>query len=481
MMATPNGREVGRGPGDDEEDEEEGEEEEEDEPAVAQAPVRPQPHVRQRARRSDAGIAKPAKSHQSNWQNKEADLLWGEILQKMQSTGTTPYEMKISVSINNPADGGLSQKLTEFEASSVMGGGDLSPSEALTRRVEDAVHLPSGYPGPRQYQIRFLWKNNSHIYAMGLLNLPSPQQILAIRAQQNAETTDHAPMPGLGQPPRQPQQQPAWQGPYYPPQYGYPGQQPQPPYMPPGYPPPYSGEMEQLRGELQREREQNARNQGMLEEIIRAQREGRAPNVPPPAPPAATAGLGAPPPQAIDVAAAIKAGIVEAVTLLGGVGMGRPQTQTSAMEASLLKATNEMVSGILHATLKQVSKGMERGVIGLGAPEEEEAEPAPIVPPPDPKDGLPFEAIELAQTWPNGSKVVYARSKETGGIHPLGAVMGNPYVMEQSGHAIAGLAQALTEAVKNIGKTGPHIVRDIPPAAQPAGLPTSGGGGGWGE
>lgn len=470
MMAVQNGREP--------DDEEEDEEEEEDEPVTASPSPPARNHARQRARRSDAGISRPAK--QSNWLNKEADLMWGEILQRLKETGHTPHEMKISVSINNPADGGLSQKLTEFEASSVDGSGDLSPSEALSRRVEDSVHLASGYPGQRQYQIRFLWKASSQIYGQGILNLPSAQQILAIRAQQAAETTDYSPMPeGLGRPPRQQQ----WQGPHYPSPY----QQPWPPHAYGGPPPAGSVEMEQLRAELQREREQNARNQGMLEEIIRAQREGRAPNVPPPAPvAAATTGLGAVPPQAIDVATAIEAGIVKAVALLGGARMGRPQTQTSALEASLLKTTNEMVSGILHTALKQVSKGMERSVMGLGAPEEEE-EPEAIVPPADPKEGLPFEAIELQQAWPDGSKVVFARSKATedaigmlGNMHPIGTLMGNPYVMAQSGAAIAGLASALTEAVKNVGKVGPHIVSKIPDAAQPAGL-RGGTSGGWGE
>ena len=459
-----------------------------DEEAEDPQPSMPLPSVGpKRAKRSDAGVAKPhmsGKPHISKWQNKEADLQWGEILQDLQDRGQTAHEMKIYISVE---ENGQVQKMLELEGASVMGE-DGSPSDALTNKIIDCVHLPSGYPGPRKYVVRFLWKSNSNVYGIGFCNLPSAQQIMRMRAQKIAENTDFSPMPtGMGRP--QPQ---------YPPQYGQPQQSPPDwrmyPPTPYGYgypmpPPQESPELIELRSQLAREREDSARQKGMLEEILRAQKEGRAPNLQ-----QTSAGLGAVPPPPVDVSAAIQKGIIDGLALISG-GKGLGAQQRSGLEESMTKTTNTLIEGMMNAAMKMVSSSMQKTITGLGSPQEEEDEviPAEVVPPPDPKAGLPFETIELDQKWPDGSKVGYARSKETGNIHPLGAIMSNPYVMAKGGEAVAKLAETLTDAIKHVGMAGPHVVHRIPDAAQAAGIaapapampipvPTESDlGGGWGS
>lgn len=455
-------------------DDEDDDQDREDEPVVPQEP-------RRRAKRSDAGVAKPmmqGKSHQTQWMNKEADLMWGEILQKMENDGRTPHDMKISVSVE---EGGNFSKLGEFEGSSVVGTDSFSPSEAITRRVEDSFHIPSRYPGPRKYTIRFLWKNNSQVYGIGFLSVASPQQILALRQQAIAENTDYSPMPqqpngqpmGVGRPQGQyPQPQyPQWQGPYYPPppQYGYP-QQP-------------DARVAQLEAELARQREENARNTGMLEELIRAQREGRAPNAPPPVAAAPAVGIAGPPqPQQVNIESAIEKAVVAAVSLLGGRGLAGPQ-QRSVLEDNMTKASNAMLEGMMTTAMKMVSMSMQKSLTGLGAPaEEEEEEPAPIIPPPDPKDGLPFQTIQLEQKWPDGTNICYAKPKEGDSpVNWMGVGFTNPYLVTKFGEGFSRVAESVAEAVKNIGIAGPHIVRQIPEAAVPAGPPAGSGGGGFGS
>jgi hypothetical protein len=463
------------------EDDFEGDPDEDDGPESAPAPVAA-PQQRRKKRAVGAGQVRPSVSQ---WKNREADLMWGEMLDKMKSEGRTPFEMYIAVVDTTGANRGT--RLCSFDASSVDGAsGNPPPGEALICKVED-FHMQSGAQGNGNYEIQFIWKNNSHPWGKGNIVIKPPAVIRNMRALQDQMNGEPAAQPGppqgMGRPPMQQPahgQPPQWQGSYYPPQY----------YQPPqgyqqGYPPPPQSqqdvEMAEMRAQLTRERETNARNQGMLEELIRAQREGRAPNVPPPA-----VGAGAPPPPpaaaVVDTATIVKQ-VLESV--LPVLGIGRPAAVPQATaEDRLMKVMNEGMSAIISQTMNQVMTGMKRSITGLGGPlETHEAE---IVPEEKPEDALPFIPSNLEQTWADGRKVGIAINKESGKIDWMGTAVANPFLAEKVADLGQKLGEAFADGVKKINAGGPHIVHHTPSGAKPADpLPPppqnhgSGFGGGW--
>jgi hypothetical protein len=492
------------------EDEEEEEEEEEQEsvpappeptpptpPAAAPAgriPAHPQKRRRKRAATGVAGA--PSVVEGLSWKNREADLMWGEMLQKLQATNHSPWEIGIAVlSLNGSLIGdgrsGGAMKLGSFEGSSVMGDQAMSPGDALVRKVEDSFHLPSGNQGPGLFEIQFFWKTNSQIYGRGRLQLPPRQQIMAMREQQMREqqSPQWGPPPqGFGAPM---QQRGGWQGPYY----------QQPPMMPPyghGYPPPYGYAPPQS----QQPQGVDPSIKQMLEMLVAqnnelARQNAELRNQPPPAPmpvpqmPVAQQPAAAQP----STEELVERGVAKALAVLTGgrIGIGAPQqqpSQGSAMEAQLHKATADMMGNLLTKTLGLVAKGIERSVsAGLGAPQLPEEQPeSELVEPPKPEDSLPFSAIELESTWHDGRKVTYPVKKDTGEVDWLAVLFTNPFLAEKMADGVNNVMGAVSDAVKKVGVGGPHIVSRVPSAAQDANDTPSqtqegrtGFGSGWGE
>ena len=465
-------------PNDDESDDSEDEEEEEEETAVAAAVARPAPSPRRNARkrRSDVGVARP-KSHESIWVNAEADLRWAEILQVLRKGGRVgfaggqdAYEVQITLRDLAAPE---AVKVTSFEGASVMGDANMSPAEALSKKIEE-IHMSRGMQGTGKYRVDFTWKHNSQPISRAVINIDAPARIIAMRNMQMRENMGEA---ASAQPPASPQGMGRPQQPY--PQYPYPPP-PQYPFPAYGYGQPESSETMQLRADLARARETEARTQGMLDEIIRAQKEGRAPNLPPQqAAAATTVGVGAPP--AMDVETVVERVLMKVLPVLG---IGKPVAQPQATaEDQLMKVMKEGMNTIVTKTMQQVMGGMQKSITGMGEPiDDDEPPPATeIVAPTDPKDSLSFVPIELEQKWPDGSKVGYAVDKETGNIDWKGTAFANPFIAMKAVEVVQKVGEAFADGVKKIGVAGPHIVHNVPQNAQP-GVPkpsSSGFGGGW--
>jgi len=474
-----------------EDDEEEEEElvsritrDEKPEPVVARAtPAR----RGARRKRIDAGVARP-KSHESIWNNLEADLRWGEILEALRNGGKTgfaggqdAYEVQITLrDLASPE----ASKVVTFEGASVMGDPNMSPAEMFSKKVED-IHMNRGAQGPGKYRVDFCWKHNSHPIARGVMNVDAPARIIAMRNMQMREKEGSEAFPPMM--PQQPGMQPGMgrpMGPVYQPN-PYPPYPPYPYAYPPGYGQPLSqesSEVAQLRADLARARETEARMQGTLDEILRAQKEGRAPNLP--AQPVTTQtaiGVGAPP--AMDVESVVERVLTRILPVLG---IGKPAAQPQATaEDQLMKVMKEGMNTIVTKTMQQVMGGMQKSITGLGDPIDDEPEPAPaeIVPPVDPKDSLPFVPVQLEAKWPDGSPVGYAADKETGKIDWTGVAFGNPYMAVKLMEVAGKVGDAFADVVKKAGVAGPHIVHKVPENAQngqPSAPRQNGGfGSGW--
>ena len=471
---------------DDGEYEEEEEEEEESSASVA-AKVAPLPQRRNaRRKRADAGVARP-RSHETIWSNIEADLRWGEILEALRSGGKTGFAggqdaYEVQITLRDLASPEASKVIT-FEGASVMGDGNMSPVEMFSKKVED-IHMNRGAQGPGKYRADFTWKHNSHPIARGTINVDAPARIMAMRNMQMREKegseafpTAFPPMvpaqPGAQQGMGRPQSQ-AWSPPYPYPPYPWPQQ---------GYGQPMeSSEVAQLRADLARARETEARMQGTLDEILRAQKEGRAPNLPAQPVIAHTAvGVGSPP--AMDVESVVERVLTKILPVLG---IGKPSAQPQATaESQLMKTLNEGMIGVVTKTMQQVMGGMQKSITGMGEPLEEDLEPAAtqIAAPVDPKDSLPFVPVQLDAKWPDGSPVGYAADKETGKIDWTGVAFGNPYMAVKLMEVAGKVGDAFADVVKKAGVAGPHIVHKVPENAQngqpSVPKPSGGFGSGW--
>jgi hypothetical protein len=446
--------------------------------APTQRPAQAHPRRKNRAKANGLG----AVTGDVAWKNKDADLMIGEMLERLNRDGHSPYELSIGVLDLNPSGGGQAVKLGSFEMASVVGDQSLSPGDALTRKVEDDFHLASGKLGGGLYELRFMWKVNSQVYGRGRLSVPPRDQLLRMRA---SAMQQGQPQPGFGQPfdpwgrPTQPPQgfgspPPGWgYGP--PPTWG----QPSPYYAPPPSPAAPQG--------------MNPDTKHLVDTLINQLNETRNElaqmrKEPPPAPVVAppSVGVGAPP----------QASLEETVTRAVSAAMGallphlRPQQSQSSLEGDLTKATSAMLGGLMQAAVKRLGQNLQQGISqGLGAPVEMPAPEDPeteLVPPPDPSDDLPFKQVKLEATWPDGRNVYYPAKKEDGSTDWLGALFTNPWVTEKLVDNVNNMVGSVADAVKRVGVAGPHIVHHTPKAAQDATpqpeAPKPGlGSGGWDE
>ena len=257
---------------DPEEDEEEPEEIE-----AAPPPVRePDPSATMPKRRGrqpkprepkPVGVGATVREPLTYWKQRNIEVLWPEVLEYLRQQHHSPYDVDIRVKRTEPIEMLIGQP---FNGGTVVGGEGRAASTAIVDKITDEYHMVSGAVGPATYKIEIFWRVNAKVLTWGTLRLNSPDAIMGMRRQQ------------------QQQQPPPWQGPHYlpPPPYagGY-GAPPPPP--PPMYPPPYAGYgapppqtpvHDDVAAAL---RAENGYLKGTLDEVMRAFREGRQPNIQP--------------------------------------------------------------------------------------------------------------------------------------------------------------------------------------------------------
>lgn len=486
----------------DEERDEEGQEEEEQETA-------PPPRTATRTRKHGAntpgvgsgnmnGGAAPGKraprmladgTPNAKWDNREAELMWPEILDAIEAKGHSAYEVSIQVVRLSPAGADGAVPMGSIDGNSATGDKQVGPGDRLMQLITDQFHMPT-QRGPARYEVRFVWKQGSGRIGTGILNLPSPAEIIALRnAAYSAanEREQQAQQPQLGAPQRQmppqqaPQQypqQPPW-APYYGapmyPGYGMGFPNP-PPYVPPApgvhHEPGISPELSAMRMEL-------AATRGALNEALAAAREGRQPRI-----------EGVAQPQSEDaIAEKVTARVLMALQK-AGVGFQPAQPATVAAPAAAAATTtdglrgmvDQMISGVFQTAVTTMKSNFEksvRQVMGVGAPPEEAA--AEIAEP-EVKDEFktPFDVAPVSDVkWPDGSPVRYAADRSSGDISPMGLAFGNPYMVEKAMSVATNLTEALTDVLKGAAQKGlgapqqrpqqsPQVVREIPRAASDA-------------
>lgn len=484
------------------EEEEEGQEEEEeeqddDEPEPpAAAPTPPQSPPQRKSRKNHKGTTRAETSKfrvpttPPVWREKDAELLWPEILSELGKiggyyAGRSVHDVEIRVQRIAPPP---SVTLTRFEGIAVAQDTEINPGDALINYLDEYVHHPSGGGQQVSYQLHFLWKAGAEAgkcLAKGTIVRPPSSSIYAMKTAAGRAAMKMG--AGSAPPPTQPY-----------------GQPPSPPYMhppqQPGYPapqqtyaqqtsygmPPFVGDMlaqltaqqQQQFGalvdQLNQERSENARLRGQ----------------PPPAPVIVPAS--ATPPEDLDARIAKTV----AVTLKAlGIGAAPapapvptpppappPQSPAAKLGEELLSSALSMLGEQMKERLADVIGGgpaqavAEVATAAVGAVTGGAAPQAPLVKPADPKESLPFQEVPLHNRWPDGSQVVWPIAKDgegVFGIHPMGAIMGNPYltgrIMDAAGSQIGRVMGAVADIAQKVA-TAPN-----PPGAasssQPAPAP----------
>jgi hypothetical protein len=436
-------------PPDDENEQEEQEEGQPDPDAAARIlhnqPARPRKKARSGQSVGDiaarAGVGRPPGHPHARveWQAKEADFLWPEMMQELKSRslaglpGCTPHDITIRcVAMALPGQQTLSG---ELNGGAVTGDYDgASPGEMLITAVDEFWHMPRAH-GPAQYDLVFCWKADGTVWGRGRLFRPDPAEIVAMqRAKQNHQRA-RPPAPGgyngytpggMGAPP--PQGGPP-QGHGYPHQQpgGYPAQMGYPPNVyppqgqgfgaPPGYPyypPPQQGPT-YAEAEL---RSSFAQLQGQLAAVLDfVKQQGvqvpvglAAPPLPPPpvaAPPQQPVYMQPPPQRSFETELSQAVGVLER-----------------------LRGTYERLDGFFG----------NRNAEGLGAPE-----PEPVaVTPPQPGDSLSFNVVPIPET-----SFKYALDKKTGDVD-----WGQTAFVNAESEVGKKLIGIVGDFVQNLGKMG---------------------------
>ena len=443
-------------------------EDDDDEPVaglgtVPVAPPEPPPPPPKKPRgrprtREPRGVASPPpaaipRQHGDPWASRDVESLWPEILTWAKAQGHSPYDIDIRVKQTSPNEMIVGEP---FNGASVAGTEGKSASTQIVEKITNEYHIPSGVNGPATYSVQFFWRINSMAIKTGVLRLASPEQILSIRRNQQAAAAQHGQPPagaGYGASPQAP--------------WGYPGYPPPPP-PPQGYYPPYPGGFgAPPQVEPARDNRREAYLEGVLDEVLRAQREGRQPVIQPPPTPSHE-------PPSID---SIALRVVELLRpQLAGLGAPPnapppvPQVVTSPVQSTMESITATLMQGVLKKVGDSISSAI-RGE-GLGALPPPEPEPA-VAEVMKPEDNLPFTTIPIPESkWNDGRPVNFTRNKETGNIDYGASLMANPILLEKLGDAAAGLVGSVSELVKGIGRSAvpeaqgqTEVVRSIPRGA----------------
>jgi len=428
----------------------------------------------------------------AKWDNREAELMWPEILDAIEAKGHSAYEISIQVVRLSPAGADGAVPMGSIDGNSATGDKQVGPGERLMQLITDQFHMPT-QRGPARYEVRFVWKQGSGRIGTGILNLPSPAEIIALRnaaySAANEQQAQQTQLGQLGAPPRQPppQQYPQQPPPQYPPQpygYGYaPYYQQPPPYVPPApgvhHEPGISPELSAMRMEL-------AATRGALNEALAAAREGRQPRLD---------GVAAPPVSEAALVEKVTAGVLMALHKSGVLqpqGVAQPAAQSAVAattDSGIRGKVDQMISGIMDTALSAFGANLRKSVsqvMGVGGvPEEATAE---IAEPEPTKDEFktPFDVAPVSDVkWPDGSPVRYAADRTSGDISPMGLAFGNPYIVEKGMSIATGLTEALTDVLKGAAQKGlggvaqqrpqppTQVVREIPKTATDASLPSN--------
>lgn len=246
------------------------------------------------------GATVDKKPHNTSQWSREADLMWMEMLGSehekcLAKLGKSAYDVSFNIIRLDGSTMRTGTPVCTILGESVMGTAQMSAGDMLVHRIIDEAHLPVSQ-GPANFEVRATWKAGAGIYGRGLLSLPAPAEIIAVRqAQHRSGSMGAGGMPQQQYVPPYIPQQPQYSQPYAPPP-APPPPAPQPPpgagYAPPGYAAPHdSSEVGNLRTEV-----------GVLSgavrelmEFVRGDRRGGGQMPPPGAPPYASA----PPPQGV--------------------------------------------------------------------------------------------------------------------------------------------------------------------------------------
>jgi hypothetical protein len=488
-------------PAEEEEEEEEGVEVDTS-PAPQEAPAPPAPKPpppRKRATRKDLGQphAKPG----DRWSSvpPEGDQRWAVLITDLKRVGKSPYDVVIRVL---RADGKLVQLPGLIDGSAVMGGGNMSPGDALREAVATQYHEPVAR-GPMTYNVHFCWKSTGQFITRGVFNFPSPDEMWAFRqAAVTAERQRGGPVQRPTQLGAPPFDGGGYAGGHFPSQ----PQQPPPFY---GAPPSQNGgggdEMAQMRAEMSRMREREQYQAGVIAELLRAQKEGRAPNFqgvaapPPAAPPVQPQGF----PSEGDLVERVANRLVEKLGLRPGqpgIGVGAPPPAVA--QRNVVEQGKEGISALatMVGQLKEL-KGLGAQISSIFGEDDGGDEPlppaaAPVVEPLKPEDDLPFQTIPIPES-PTllGQPYRYAVDKKTGGTSWEGILHSNPQIAEKAFEVGGKFLQGLSRFAKSIdvqaaergmragtGQVQAQVVNEIPHDAADAGVAGTNGapvGGGW--
>lgn len=194
------------------------------------APPPRSPRARSHHATAAAGVGsapptEPPNAEQAPWTYKEADLMLGEMLggehpRSLVKYGKTPYDFQAEVRRSDGV-GGQSVCIKTIPGQELQGSADVTPGEVLRNIVGD-VHLVSA-KSPVTYDIWFSWRSPQRQYGKGRLQMPAPEEIIALR---NAMRTSQQPYQPPYQPAQPPQQPPVGYG-------APPVSNQRPPYQPP--------------------------------------------------------------------------------------------------------------------------------------------------------------------------------------------------------------------------------------------------------
>jgi hypothetical protein len=389
----------------------------------------------------------------NRWKSRDADELWGEVLEWLEREGISVYEVSVQVIRLVPPP--KQQVGAQFDAQLIKPDGRESPSDKLVEFVKKYYHLPIA-TGPIHYEIRFIRKRTSKTLAFGDLQLGDPQEELALRqAQMHQQRLGRPPMGGFveGPPPQFPDENflppaPRTYG-GAPPGFGNPYLQP--PQAPQGE----SYEVQRLREQLARAEGNAQRLESQNSEMFQAYREGR----PLPDP---TRVPGSPP-----NAAEIAAGVVQALIAAGviakpaAVGVGAAPVAAAPAAPPPVDQVAQAQAGIsnlrsLFAVAKELKGlgGMFGTVFGGGDASGGDAiaaEPVDTA-----EEALPFSLNALPDTkWGNGTPVNIPVNRATGEVEwdPKVILMSNPKLAED----IIGVGNRIAETVMSYARSVPQV------------------------
>jgi hypothetical protein len=400
------------------------------------------------------GVGATIREPKQFWKSRDIEVLWPEVLEKIRELHHTPWDVDIRVKRTEPQEMSIGPT---FPGGTVMGGNGKAASTQIVDKITDEYHMASGTMGPATYKIEIFWRVNSKVFTWGTLRCQSPDAIMAMRRQQQQQAV-------------QPGGPMGWSGPYYPPPPAYPQLPPQyaPPYAgygaPPPQAPPHSNEdTTAMRAEIGYLR-------GTLDEVLRASREGRQPNIQPMPP----AGVGTPagPPGIEEIARRV----VEMLRPgFGNPVMATPTVAPTPAVSTFEASVQTIMQGMMQGVLKKVGHSVEQAIRGDGPATQATEAVAEVIPPEDPREHLPFESIEVGSKWPDGRPVMFPRDKETGSINMMGIAFANPFLAEKMADAASSFASNVGDLVKNMGRAAmapgtAEVVNNIPRGAVQAGM-----------